>query len=69
MRGLRWERLPGYHDLNRVMDVWSTDLLDLKPVPYADPIAEGADVYNGEYVRGQVSSHPAHDAISKALDS
>ena len=56
MAGLRWERLQGYHDLNRVMDLWSTNLLDLQPVPYADPVAEGGDVYNGSFVRGQVSS-------------
>ena len=65
MAGLRWERLQGYHDLNRVIVVWSMDVLDLKPAPYADPVADGADVYNGSFVRGQVSSQPAHIAVTE----
>ena len=63
MAGLRWERLEGYNNLNRVIDVWSMDLLDLKPAPYTDPVAEGRDVYNGSFARGQVS--PAHGAVTE----
>ena len=51
---MRWDRLKGYYDLNRVMDVWDAPLAALPDTPTATLLASGADVYNGTFQEHQV---------------
>lgn len=63
LRRLRWDRVQGYNDLNRVMDVWDAPLGDLTDAPNATILASGSDTYNGTFQSHQV----AHFGLTERL--
>ena len=56
LKRLRWDRLEGYYDLNRVMDVWEAPLAALPDTPNAALVASGSQVYNGTFQEHQVTA-------------
>ena len=46
---LQWDRIPGYTDLNRKVDVWEMQLKNRPKYPSGHPIATGDEVYSGKY--------------------
>ena len=53
---LHWDRVEGWHDLNRKMPVWMHRVGALSSLPDVPVIAEQPDAYNGSFNTHQVGA-------------